>query len=266
MSNGTQVVEKEKEKKEKIEKVEKGKLDLSCSPVKVISFQEIVDNFVEKCSNVSAKVELRKSIVRYALGFMKEGLFNNTMRIRSFPRAESNALKADMANASVVSTLMAVLDMLVFNTSKEDAVKASLCSADDLDWALGVVDIKTLDIKQSTYTIPEDIDGFILRLRIPESRKIETSSKLGQLIEEFLIAHNYPNVNVELRKLFAQYTMGQISETVITQKIYNNELPYRKVVQYIVKNFKAVQQALENGKGEKAFKDDADYLTAVLKA
>jgi len=262
--NGTQVVEKEKEKKGKVEKVEKEKVDLSCSPVKVISFQEVVDGFCEKCSNKGAVSDLRKSIVRYALGFSKEGLFNNVLRLRSFPRAEVNALKEAMSTASVVSTLWAVLDMLAFGTSKEEAIKSSLVDSDDLEWTLNIVDLKSLDPKQCEYTLPGDIDAFILRQRLPESKRIETPSKLGELLETFLLVNNYPSLNVELRKLFAQFTMGAVLETEISKKVYNNEFPYRKVIQYINKNYKAIQEAIKSGKGEKAFKDDAEYVLDVL--
>ncbi len=257
--NGTQIVEKEK--KEKAEKV-----NLECSPVEVLSFQEIVDGFVEKCSNKGAQNDLRKTIVKYSLGFLKESIFNNTMRVRSFPRAEVVALKEQLNTACVTSIMECVLDMLMFNTSKDEAVKASLADADDLEWTLSVVDLKSLDPKQSIYDLPADIDPYVLRLRIPESKKIETQSRLGQLIEDFLVIHNSPSTTMQLRKLFAQYTMGQILESKIAINTYIHEVPYRKVIGYINKNYKAVQQALESGKGEKTFKDDSDYITAVMKA
>jgi len=254
--NGTQVVEKEK----------KEKVNLECSPVEVLSFQEIVDGFVEKCSNKGAQNDLRKSIVKYAFGFMKDGLFNNSMRVRSYPRSEVTALKERLNTACVTSIMESVLDMLMFKTSKEEAIKASLADADDLDWALGIVDLKSLDPKQSIYTLPDDIDAHILRLRLPESKRIETQSRLGQLIEDFLVLDNSPSTTVEMRKLFAQYTMGQIEEAEIAKKTYIHEVPYRKIISYINRNFKAIQDALKNGKGEKTFRDDADYLTAVIKA
>ncbi len=257
--NGTQIVEKEK--KEKAEKV-----NLECSPVEVLSFQEIVDGFVEKCSNKGAQNDLRKTIVKYSLGFLKESLFNNTMRVRSFPRAEVVALKEQLNTACVTSIMECILDMLMFNTSKDEAVKASLADADDLDWTLSVVDLKSLDPKQSIYTLPDDIDAYILRLRIPESKRIETQSRLGQLIEDFLVIHNSPSNTMQLRKLFAQYTMGQIPETKICINTYIHEVPYRKVIQYINKNFKAIQDALKNGKGERNFRDDADFIIGVMRA
>lgn len=257
MNGNTQVVEKDKEKKEKVEKVK-----LDCSPVEILSFQEIVTSFVERCSNAGAKVELRKSIVRYALGFMKEGLFNNTMRVRSYPRAEVNALKESLNTACVMSVLECIYDMLVFNTSKEEAIKVGVVDLEDLDWTLGVVDLKSLELKNSVYTIPDDLDSNVLKLRIPGSKKIESPSRLADLIESFLVIQNYPSVNVDLRKLFAQYAMGQIPETAIAKKLFNRELPYRKIIFYINKNYKAIQEAIKSGKAN----DDASYITAVLKA
>jgi len=255
--NGTQVIEKEKKSE---------KVNLDCSTVDVLSFQTIVDSFVEKCSNKGAQNDLKKSIVRYALGFSKENLLNNVLRLRSFPRTEVTALKEQLSTACIVSTLETVLDMVHFQTSKADAIAASMVDPNDLDWALSIVDLKTLDVKSCTYTLPDDIDGHILRLRLPDSKKIETPSKLGQLIEDFLIAHDYPSMNAELRKTFSQYLMGQISEAIVTKKTYNHETPYRKVIGYINKNYKAIQEALKTGKGEKSFKEDSDYVTAVMKA
>jgi hypothetical protein len=59
--------------------------------------------------------------------------------------------------------------------------------------------------------------------------------------------------------------MGQTGESMVAKKAYNNEVPYRKLIQYINKNYKAIQEALKTGKGEKAFKDDAEYATDVMK-
>lgn len=238
-------------------------------PVFAPSLEEFLEGLIVKSSKFKDVGEIRKSILRFFAGFITISLITKSLRMRGCPPMQIADARKYNASFNIVCLRSAILDVLYFKTSKQQAIKDNLVSQADWDYFVKHLNIEELSLEACSYTLPDDLDDELVQVRIPSCKIINTQSSLGLLVENCLLSCCVsPTHRNEVRKGYLNLVLGKSTELELVDKfsdLYASlGIGFKRVINYIQKNNKALMEALKSGKAEsKEIKQDIDYLNTI---
>ena len=181
---------------------------------------------------------------------------------------EISAARKYNISFNTICMRQAVMDILHFKTSKQQALKDNLVSQADWDYFTKHISIEELDLKTTDYTLPDDLDDELVLARIPSLKMINTQSPLGLLIENCLLNNVFSVHNNTVRKCYLDFIMGRITELQLADKVSDLfaslGVAFKRIVNYVEKHHKAILEAVKTGKPEsKEIKQDIEYLNII---